>query len=326
MLTHLQRTCLARYFCLSALLVLPLPCLPAIFPLPPLDTDLVGTLLTVSARQQDTLLDIAKQFNIGQTEISISNPGVDRWLPGEKTEILLPTRYVLPDATRKGIVLNIPEMRLYYFPEATKDKRRTIETFPVSIGRMDWQTPLGNAKIIEKTVKPVWRPPISIKKEHAEAGDPLPDVVPAGPDNPLGNYAMRLNLPGYLIHSTNKPLGIGMRVTHGCVRMYPGDIEKLFQKIKIGTKVQIVNQPVKVGWYADSLYLEVHPPLEEEGVDASWLEDQTNLMIANASTGSTVALNQHLVKTTIKQQTGIPVVIGQRIDAAVEKSQAVSQD
>ncbi|HFD12453.1 MAG TPA: L,D-transpeptidase [Crenotrichaceae bacterium] len=295
------------------------PCSAAIFPLPPWGTDLVGVLNTVSARQQDTLLDIAKQYNIGQTEISISNPGVDRWLPGKNTRILLPTRYILPDAKRKGIVLNIPEMRLYYYPETEKNQQRTVETFPVSIGRMDWQTPLGDARIIDKTVNPVWRPPKSIKKEHAEAGDPLPDVVPAGPDNPLGNYAMRLNLPGYLIHSTNKPLGIGMRVTHGCVRMYPTDIEQLFPKIKVGTRVQIVNQPVKIGWFADSLYLEVHPPLEEENIDTGWLEEQANLLISVATETLPVALNQNKIKTAIKDQTGVPVLIGQRIEHPVSR-------
>ena len=292
-----------------------LTCLAETFPLPPLDTDLIGSVYFVSARHQDTLLDIAKQFNIGQTEISISNPGVDRWIPGENTKILLPTRYVLPKSIRQGIVLNIPEMRLYFYPQEKLELRRTVETFPVSIGRMDWQTPLGDARIIEKKQNPVWRPPKSIKKEHADAGDPLPDVVPSGPDNPLGDFAMRLNLPGYLIHSTNKPLGIGMRVTHGCVRMYPTDIEKLFPKVKIGTHVQIVNQPIKAGWLAESLYLEVHPPLEEDIEDAGWLEDQADLIIAEMTEGKPVLLNRQLIKSTIKEQTGVPVIVGQQVEA-----------
>lgn len=312
-----QKLRILNYFFAGLCITFSLPCYAAMFPLPPLDTDLVGTLGSTLARQQDTLLDIAKQFDIGQTEISISNASVDRWLPGENTKILLPTRYILPDAERRGIVLNIPEMRLYYY--SGQKQQRVIETFPISIGRMDWQTPLGDAKIIAKTKNPVWRPPISIKKEHAEAGDPLPDVVPAGPDNPLGLYAMRLNLPGYLIHSTNKPLGIGMRVTHGCVRMYPNDIEQLFPKVKIGTKVQIVNQPVKVGWFADSLYLEVHPPLEEEGIDNDWLQEQANLLIDGMTETIAVNLNQQQIWSAIKRQTGVPVVIGQRLENAITR-------
>ncbi len=292
-------------------------CFAEIFPLPPSDTDLIGKVMYALARHENTLLDIAKQFDIGQTEISISNPEVDRWLPGENTRITLPTRYILPNTDRRGIVLNIPEMRLYYYAQAKQSQQRTVETFPVSIGRMDWKTPLGAAKVIAKTTNPEWRPPESIKKEHAEAGDPLPDVVPAGPDNPLGNYAMRLNIPGYLIHGTNKPLGIGMRVTHGCVRMYPADIKNLFPKIEIGTKVQIVNQPIKLGWYADSLYLEIHPPLEEDGMDSNWLQEQVNQLITDVKDVVTVKLNQQQINIALKQQTGIPVVIGQRIEDAM---------
>ncbi len=283
------------------------------FPLPPSDIDLIGKITHTLARQQDTLLDIAKQFDIGQTEISISNPDVDRWLPGANTKVILPTRYILPSTDRRGIVLNIPEMRLYYYPDANPDQR-SVETFPVSIGRMDWQTPLGDAKVIAKTINPVWRPPESIKKEHAEAGDPLPDVVPAGPNNPLGNYAMRLNIPGYLIHGTNKPLGIGMRVTHGCVRMYPTDIKQLFPKIKVGTKVQIVNQPAKVGWSADVLYLEIHPPLEEESNDSLGLESQIDQLISEVTEIVPVRLNQLQINMAIKHKTGVPVAIGQRIE------------
>ena len=311
---RLTRRCysLARNLTLLLVAMVSFNCHAAIYPLPPSGTDLIGALDTVTANQQDTLLDIAKRFNIGQKEISISNPGVDRWLPGENTQILLPTRYVLPDTPRDGVVLNIPEMRLYYYPSPGKYQHRTVETYPVSIGRMDWQTPLGDARIIAKTANPVWRPPESIKQEHAAAGDPLPDVVPAGPDNPLGHYAMRLNIPGYLIHGTNKSLGIGMRVTHGCVRMYPSDIQKLFPRIKIGTRVRIVNQPVKVGWYADALFLEVHPPLEEETVDANLLGEQAKQLIIAKTEGIPIALNDQQISNAIKQKTGVPVLIGYR--------------
>ena len=161
-------------------------------------------------------------------------------------------------------MLNLPEMRIYYFHQSKYTNIPQIITHPVSVGRMDWETPLGITKIISKQKDPSWRPPQSLKDEAiAEGDDPLPDVVLPGPDNPLGRYAMRLGIPGYLLHSTNKPYGVGMRVTHGCLRMYPEDIEQLFDDVPVGTPVQIVNQPVKLGWLSETLYIEVHPLLEE---------------------------------------------------------------
>ena len=214
-----------------------------VYPLPPSDIDLIGQVKVVYATKADTLIDIARRYSLGYDEIVHANPGVDRWAPGEGTPIVLPTRHVLPDAPREGVVLNIAEMRLYYYPKAGADGQRVVHTYPVSIGRMDWKTPMGLTKIVAKDVDPAWRPPASIKAEHAAEGDFLPDVIPGGPDNPLGRYAMRLGVPGYLIHSTNKPYGIGMRVTHGCVRMYPEDIERLFGMVPVGTTVRLVDQP-----------------------------------------------------------------------------------
>ncbi|MGD8629901.1 MAG: L,D-transpeptidase family protein, partial [Gammaproteobacteria bacterium] len=234
------------------------------FILPPADVDVVGFMQQVPASSSETLLDIARRYDIGQNEILLANPDVDRWLPADGSTVILPTRYILPTAERTGLVLNLPEMRLYYYPQARPGETPVVITHPVSVGRMDWKTPLGVTKIVSKQIDPEWRPPQSIKDEHAKEGDPLPDVVRAGPDNPLGRYAMRLGIPGYLIHSTNKPYGVGMRVTHGCIRMYPEDIEKVFDDIPVGTPVRIVNQPIKLGWLADSLFIELHPPLEED--------------------------------------------------------------
>lgn len=231
------------------------------FILPPDGVDVIGDIEYTSSHHDETLLDIARRHNIGYREITLANPGVDPWIPGEGTEILLPTRYILPLAPRSGIVLNVPEMRLYYYPEPAKGEQAVVVTYPVSIGRVDWQTPLGTTRIISKTANPKWYPPESIRKEHEEKGDPLPKVVPAGPDNPLGNYALRLDIPGYLIHGTNKPAGIGMQVTHGCIRLYPENIEFLYKKVKTGTKIHIVDQAYKAGWYGDRLYMEVHPAL-----------------------------------------------------------------
>ncbi len=297
---------------LSSLCIL---CLPAAvshadtFTLPPADVELVGTLTTTRVQKGETLLDIAQRSDIGQNEIKLANPGLNRWSPPEGAEVLLPKRFILPDAPYHGIVLNIPEMRLYYFPPRRKGEAPKVVTHPVSIGRMDWSTPIGTTRIVAKVKDPEWRPPESIKKEHAEEGEILPDVVPPGPDNPLGRYAMRLGIPGYLIHSTNKPLGIGMRVTHGCVRMYPEDIERLFPEVKVGTPVTLVNQPIKAGWFADDLYIEVHPPLEEEMHSYEKLLEQALTLIERKTQGRPVSINGRALREALQKQQGIPVKI-----------------
>ena len=233
------------------------------YPLPAPGDAVVGQLLQYPAQQEDTLLDIARRFSLGHDEIIQANPHVDKWLPGKGTPVLLPTQFILPRGPRQGIILNAPEMRVYYFPPPSKGLGRQVITYPVSIGRMDWNTPIGMTRVVRKDKDPAWYPPASIKKEHAERGDILPDVVPPGPDNPLGQHALRLGFPSYLIHGTNNPWGIGMRVTHGCVRMYPEDVAQLFNWVDVGTPVEILNDPIKVGWLGDALFLEVHEPLEE---------------------------------------------------------------
>jgi L,D-transpeptidase ErfK/SrfK len=240
------------------------PVLGATYLLPPEGVDVIGEIQYVAARYEDTLPDIAREHGLGFDEIILANPDVDPWLPGEGTQVVLPTRFILPDAPRKGIVLNVAEMRLYYFPTPRAGEIPVVITYPVSIGRMDWKTPLGRTQVVQKIKDPSWSPPESIRREHAADGEILPSVVPPGPDNPLGQHALRLGIRGYLIHGTNKPVGVGMRVTHGCVRMYPENIASLFEQVRTGTPVYIVNQPIKVGWYADTLFMEVHPLLEED--------------------------------------------------------------
>ena len=232
------------------------------FELPPDDNDVVGALTVVAARADETLLDIARRHGLGYEDIVRANPEVDTWLPGEGTEVLLPTRYVLPPGPRKGVILNLAEYRMYYFPEPKDGEPAIVMTYPMSIGRMDWETPLGLTRIISKVRSPTWYPPESVRAEHAADGDPLPRIVPPGPKNPLGAFAMRLGLPGYLIHSTNRPAGVGMRVTHGCIRMFPEDIRFLFDQVSVNTPVRIINEPVKVGWHGDELVMEVHRALE----------------------------------------------------------------
>jgi len=239
------------------------------YELPPAGENVVGQVKVVRAHRQDTLSDIARAYHLGYEEILRSNPRVDPWLPGEGTHVILPTQHILPDAPRQGLVLNLPEMRLYYYPKPPPGKPRTVVTFPVSIGRMDWATPLGVTRVTAKVINPVWYPPASIRAEHAQEGRPLPAEVPGGPDNPLGQYALQLGRPGYLIHGTDRPYGVGMRVTHGCIRLYPEDILRLFKEVPVGTPVRIVNQPYKAGWYRGVLYFEAHPPLEENRAEAT---------------------------------------------------------
>ncbi len=258
---------------LAALVLAISPVYAEVFELPPEGYDVIGSVTTISARYEDTLVDIARRHGLGYYDLVRANPGVNVWLPGAGTEIVLPSRYVLPPGPRKGLVLNLAEYRMYYFPEAEEGKPAYVYTYPMSIGRMDWETPLGNTRIVAMAKNPAWYPPQSVRDEHAAEGDPLPRVVKPGPQNPLGTRALRLGLPGYLIHGTNRPAGVGMRVSHGCVRMFPEDIEFLFDRIRVNTPVRIINVPVKIGWDGEALVAEAHPllesppPLLEESVE-----------------------------------------------------------
>lgn len=278
-------------------------------PLPPADVDLVGEVRMIRALHEDTLLDIARRAQLGHDEILLANPDVDRWIPGEGTEVLLPTRYILPEADRKGLVLNVPEMRIYYYPEPKRGELPVVRTYPVSVGRMDWSTPLGKAKVTSKQKDPAWYPPASIRAEAAARGETLPDVVPPGPANPLGQYALRLSIPGYLIHGTDKPWGIGMRVTHGCLRLYPEHSEVVYNEVPVGSQVQIVNQPVKVGWLAGTLYMEVHPPLEEDIVRRNSLMNIALDVLDSALQKRRIAVSGSAINQAVLEQSGLPVPI-----------------
>lgn len=256
------RSCTIVRAALIALAVISLPSRAEVYDLPPPGNDVIGAVSIAIAREDDTLLDIARRHGLGYEDIVRANPDVDTWLPGEGTEVVLPTRYVLPPGPRRGVVLNLAEYRMYYYPAPQDGEAPVVMTYPISIGRMDWATPLGVTSIVAKVRQPSWYPPESIRAEHAADGDPLPRVVPPGPNNPLGEYAMRLGLPGYLIHGTNRPAGVGMRVTHGCIRMFPEDIDYLFGRVDVNTPVRIINEPVKIGWDGDELVVEAHPVLE----------------------------------------------------------------
>lgn len=277
--------------------------------------DVIGAVGIVQSSYEDTLLDIGRRYSLGYEEMRRANPDVDMWLPGEGTDVKLPTRFVLPQAPRTGIVINIAEYRMYYF--TAQNDQSVVATFPISIGRMDWGTPLGTSSIVKKVRDPAWYPPASIRAEWAADGRVLEATVPPGPDNPLGEYAMRLSIPGYLIHGTNRPAGVGMRVTHGCIRMYPEDIEWLFPKIPIDTPVEIVNQPYKLGWSGDELLLEVHRPLEQGEMEEPTLTSITELYVW-VTRDKPALVDWELVREVFREQQGIPVVIGRASGDVVE--------
>ena len=271
------------------------------------DSDVVGKSQIILAEYEDTFIKLARQYNLGYEELVQANPSVDPWLPGEGTEIVLPTHFVLPKVPRQGIVINLPELRLYYYPDGESGR---VITHPISIGRMEWGTPLGRSEIVSKTLNPTWYPPESIRQEHAADNRPLPKVVPPGPDNPLGKHALRLSLPGYLIHGTNKPSGLGMRVTHGCIRMFPEDIEALFENVPVGTPVRIVNQPYKIGWTNDGFYLEAHPPLDQESVNDSWtMTELTRAFVVATEEGQGKSFSWDLAEVVALRSLGVPEFI-----------------
>jgi len=228
----------------------------------------VGVPQVVLTSDSDTLADLARTYGLGYDELIAANPDVDPWLPGENTPVLLPTQFVLPDVPRKGIVLNIAAKRLFYFPVVAEGEPVIVKTFPIGIGRVGWETPLGITTVTAKAKDPHWYVPLSVRQEHAALGDPLPSVIPPGPENPLGHRVLKLDMPGYLIHGTNQPYGVGMRISHGCVRLYPENIEYLYELVDIGESVNIINEPYLLGEYEGQWYFESHTPLEDDVLSA----------------------------------------------------------
>jgi L,D-transpeptidase ErfK/SrfK len=276
--------------------------------------DVVGEVQVTVVGKNDTLPDIARRFNVGYEEIVRANPGVDPWIPRVGTEVVVPTQFVLPMAERKGIVVNIAAMRIYYFPPVKAGQKQVVYTHPIGIGKVGWSTPEGTTKIVSKQKDPVWRPTASIRAEHKKNGDILPAVVPAGPDNPLGRYKFTLGWPSYLIHGTNKPYGVGLRSSHGCLRLYPEDIEKFFGMVAVGTQVTIVNQPFVFGWHNDELYLQAYDVLEDDKRD--WSKSQPKLLaktltkrIQTELAARKEAVNWAKVAEITKSTRGIPVSV-----------------
>ncbi|MEE8343084.1 MAG: L,D-transpeptidase family protein [Gammaproteobacteria bacterium] len=255
-----------------------------VLPLPSPENHVVGEMQIIHAKASDTLLDLARNFDVGYEEIIAANPDVDPWVPKEGAPVKIPSRHILPNAPRKGIVINLAEMRLYYYPRQKLNNKKMVVTHPISVGRKGWTTPLGPTKITAKQTDPPWYPPESIRKEKLADGIKLPSVVPAGPDNPLGRFALRLGHPLYLIHGTNRPYSIGMRVSHGCLRMYPEDIASLYKQVPVGTPVMVVNQPVKIGYQDGMMYAEAHFPLTHEPINS---QDMDLTFVVKAVVAST---------------------------------------
>lgn len=281
--------------------------------------DIVGVVQLIQSTQEDTFSDIARRFNVGYEEIVRANPGVDPWLPGERL-IIVPTQFILPDAPREGLVINIPEMRLFYYPKPEGGKlqpgqKQVVYTYPIGIGKVGWATPVGVTKVARRAKDPTWRPPVSVIKEHRENGEELPSVVGPGPDNPLGNRAMYLGWPSYLIHGTNKPYGVGLRSSHGCLRLYPEDIEALYEIVPVGTSVRVVNQPFLFGWGPDGqLHLQAFDVLEDDPRD--WKNAQKKLLTKSLASSIQKELKKRgeevdwdVVSTFAHEPRGIPVPI-----------------
>ncbi len=218
------------------------------------DATVVGSIMTRTIENEnESLIELARKFDLGYNEIADANPGLDPFVPGAGKAVILPISWIMPDVrVYNGIVINISELRLYYF--FNQGGRPQVITFPIGIGDEGSDTPLGSFRIVEKISNPAWHVPASIKKEKPE----LPPVVPPGPNNPLGSHALRLSVPGILIHGTNKPWGVGRRVSHGCIRLYPEDIPKLFRMVSNNTPVTIISQPVKIGVREGKVYIELH--------------------------------------------------------------------
>lgn len=261
--------------------------------------DIIGTTWEYRVKENESLIEIARKFGLGYNEIVDANPMLDPFIPGTGSSVNIPTEWILPDVKKhEGIVINLSEMRLYVF--SPKGRVSSVSTFPIGIGSEGNETPLGYFNVIEKILKPHWHVPESIRKERPE----LPEVVPPGPGNPLGSHALRLSTNTILIHGTNKPWGIGRRVSHGCIRLYPEDIPRLFKLTSEGTVVAIVRQPIKVGTASNKVYIEVHSDGDLTGLN--YHSDAVRLLLKK---GLLKKIETEKLYRAIEEKSGIPVII-----------------
>lgn len=262
------------------------------------DNAVIGINKTYGIKDDESLIEIARKFRLGYNEIVNANPNLDPFVPGTNMSVKIPTSWVLPDvASYDGIVINLSEMRLYYF--FTKLGSTLVRTFPIGIGSEGTGTPEGNFRVIEKMERPSWNVPESIRKKNPK----LPKVVPPGPNNPLGSHALRLSSQGILIHGTNKPYGVGRRVSHGCIRLYPEDIPKLFWLVPNGARVAIVRQPVKVGIKNNKIYIEVH---KDKYLKINYFNEAARLL---RKKNLFEYINREKFLSALREKSGIPVEI-----------------
>ncbi len=268
------------------------------------EDDVIGQMAIIRIQNGDTLPDIARHFSLGINTISAANPEIDIWVPEAGRRILLPLSFTLPDTRRKGIVINLAAMRLFYFKK--DGNRLAVSTYPVGVGTEERPTPMGRMYVSRKKFQPTWHVPASIAEDHRKKGDPLPDKVPPGPLNPLGEYALYLSKSGYLVHGTNKPASIGLRATNGCIRLYPEDIKRLFESTPVKTPVKVVNQPYLVGQRDGIVYLEAHTPFEESGTTEL---QRAFAKLKDIEKRSGQALDWKKIKRAVIEARGIPVPI-----------------
>jgi L,D-transpeptidase ErfK/SrfK len=292
-----------------ALCIAAAPAAASEYPLAPGQT-VVGEPGIYVTQARDILLDVARTYDLGFTQLMAANRGVDPWLPGAGKRITLPSRYILPDAAHKGIVINLAEWRLFYFPPSGD----RVETYPIGIGVIGDTTPLGVTSVIRKEPNPTWYPPPSIRAEEPD----LPAAIPPGPDDPLGAFALHLGWPNYLIHGTNKPDGVGRNVSHGCIRLYPEDVERLFRDVRVGTPVRVVRQAVAAAWIGDRLFVEVHPSkAQADAIDTTTpvtLDFPEDLVgrVAAAAAQHGGRIDWDAVHQAGLQRTGLPVEVAKK--------------
>ena len=267
-------------------------------------TDVIGRLAVVRLEKGDTLPDIARHFSLGITAMSAANPGVDVWVPEAGKRVNLPLSFILPDARRKGIVVNLATMRLFHFKGNSKSL--AVSTYPVGVGTEERPTPTGQMHVERKATRPTWHVPVSIAEDHRKKGDPLPAEVPPGPENPLGERALYLSKAGYLIHGTNKPASIGLKATNGCMRLYPENVKRLYDDTPVNTPVVIVDQPYLLGQRDGVVYLEAHTP--QDGSGAVELE-KIYAKLRNFEKKSGRTLDWRKIKEVQAEARGVPVPI-----------------
>lgn len=329
--THISTLALTAALLLSASAAIAAPPAPAVKPAvaavtapkisyAPYNKPYIGQMQNMSAAYEDTLVHVGREYGVGFVEMRAANPSVDPWLPGAGTNIVIPTLNILPDAPHEGVVVNLAEMRLYYYRAPNTEPI----TFPIGIGRDGLKTPLGPTTITRKKADPTWTPTERMRKE-----DPtLPAFVPPGPDNPMGTNSLYLGFPTIAIHGTNKPYGIGRRVSSGCIRMFPEDITQMFDMTPVGTKVTVVDQPIKAAWIGDRFFLEVHPTqdqaavMEHEGSVPDYQLSERDLSYIMRVAGKDVQnLDWQKIRTVVKERKGYPIPIAAKSEAKLAVAQ-----